>query len=304
MLLLRALQQPHTLQLEPYSASVSRLSVPLLSECAVELSVRFQPAAALPERALDAPSGRSQVFYRPEDLLHTLRCPPRPWDGPALSDAVRETASGSLAEYLEASAVSAHIVSAVDALLVALNAGDNETIRQTHACVVDVVERLESSLNDSEGLSGSTNRTHDSLSTWPLFSVLQFLIEEGGLLMSAFPRTLKAYERLTSANKAIALHRRLVQRTVNEQMEASVPVTSLSASAAEQRFNVNHPAQGFLRDVQRHLAAYSRSVEEQTTEGVTGDKGPLRSRISGGRMGVQGVPARLPWTLQGKPLRK
>lgn len=304
MLLLRALQQPHTLQIDPHAATINRLSVPLLSECAMELSVCFQPGLALSDTTPDAPRGHGLVLYRPEDLLHTLRCPPRAWNGPTLSSEMQELAAGSVVEYLEASAVSAHIMSAVDALLVALNTGDMETIRRTHARVMDLVERLESSIADDESLSGSTQGSSDPLSSWPLFSVLRFLVEDGQLLMSAFPRTTKAYARLSSSSKAIALHQRLVRRTMDEQVDAGFTSSSGSGSTAESHFETSYPAKGFLRDVQRHLAAYNRGVEEQTTEGVTGEKGPLRSRVSGGRMGVQAVPARLPWTLKGTPLRK
>ncbi|KPI87389.1 hypothetical protein ABL78_3523 [Leptomonas seymouri] len=304
LLLLRALQQPHTLQVDPCTANRSRLLMPLLSECAMELNVRYQPALKPGEESVGTSKSQNVMLYRPEDVLHTLRCPPDTWDGPTLREEVHLATSSSLVEYLEASTVSAYVMSAMDALLVSLNTGDMETIRQTHARLLDLVERLESSIADEGDLSGSTHAVTDPLSTWPLFSVLQFLIEEGGLLTSAFPHTNKAYTRLSSTNKAIAQHRRLLQRTVEEQLDANHVSASSTASTVSTRFELDYPAKGFLRDVQRHLADYNRSTEERTTEGVTGSKGPLHSRVSGGRLGMQAVPARLPWTLQGKPLRK
>lgn len=306
LLLLRALQQPHTVQVDPYTAARGRLPVPLLSECAMELSVRYRPRLTSSDASAEATGPSIAVLYRPEDVLHTLRCPPPTWKGPCLSGEVQAAVSAAFVEYLEASAVSAHVMSAIDALLVALNTGDMETIRQTHARVMELVERLEGSIADEDSLVGSTQNASEPLSTWPLFSVLQFLVEEGGLLMSAFPRTSKAYTRLCSTSKAIGQHRRLMQRTVEEQLDAGFASTSSSttASSSETRLELDYPARGFMRDAQRHLAAYNRSMEERTTEGVTGDKGPLRSRVSGGRLGIQAVPARLPWTLQGTPLRK
>ncbi|KAL7705888.1 hypothetical protein N2W54_003340 [Lotmaria passim] len=301
LLLLRALQQPHTLHVDLHTTTRGRFPVPLLSECALEMSIRYESSHTSRETTTGTHAAQGMVLYRPEDLLHVLRCPPTAWSGPSLGEEVRLVASNSLIEYMEASTVSAHIMSAVDALLVSLNTGDMETIRQTHARVFELVERLESSIADDEALSESTQSSTDSLSTWPLFSVLQFLVEEGGLLLSAFPRTSKAYARLSSTNKSVAQHRRFVQRTLEEQLDSHHASTSSSEAAC---VTTSHPTKGFLRDVQRHLAAYNRSMEERTTEGVTGDKGPLRSRVSGGRFGIQAVPARLPWTLQGKPLRK
>ncbi|KPA78875.1 putative mitochondrial hypothetical protein [Leptomonas pyrrhocoris] len=301
LLLLRALRQPHTLQTDPYTATRGRLPTPLLSECAMELNVRYQPHSTPSEASAGTSQAQQMALYRPEDVLHTLRCPPGTWEGPVLNEEVRLAASNSLMEYLEASTVSAYITSALDSLLVSLNTGDMETIRQTHARVMDLVERLESTIADEDHLPGSPQTSADPLSTWPLFSVLQFLIEEGGLLMSAFPRTSKAYARLSSTNKAVAQHRRLLQRTVEEQIDAS---HASAAPTADTRIALDYPAKGFLCDVQSHLAAYNRSTAERTTEGVTGDKGPLHNRVSGGRLGIQAVPARLPWTLQGKPLRK
>jgi hypothetical protein len=307
LLLLRALQQPHTLQVDPYTAARGRLPVPLLSECAMELRISYQSNLTPGEErpAGSPPTAQSLVLYRAEDVLHALRCPPSTWNGPTLSTEVQAAASNSLMEYFEASTVSAHIVSAIDALLVSLNTGDMETMRQMNARVMELVERLELSIADEDHLPRSTPNADDSLSTWPLFSVLQFLVEEGGLLMSAFPRTSKAYARLSHSNKSVAQHRRLIQRTTEAHLDTHHAASTLSpTSGVEPRLELDYPAKGFLRDAQRHLAAYNRSVEERTTEGVTGDKGPLSSRVSGGRLGIQAVPARLPWTLQGKPLRK
>lgn len=305
LLLLRALQQPHTLQVDPHSAARGRLPVPLLSECAMELTVRYQPGLTSSEAPDESATAQSLVLYRPEDVLHTLRCPPAAWGGPRLRDEVQTATAVSVVAYLEASAVSAHVMSAVDALLVALNTGDMETIRQTHARVMELVERLEASIADEDGLVESSQTAAEPLSTWPLFSVLHFLVEEGGLLMSAFPRTSKAYTRLSEKNKAVGQHRRLIRRTVKEQLDSRAEAGASAVSPSpETQYELDYPAKGFLRDVQRHLAAYNRSMEERTTEGVTGDKGPLRSRVSGGRLGMQAVPARLPWTLQNTPLRK
>lgn len=299
LLLLRALERPHTLLLDPHTTTRGRLPVPLLSECAAD--VRIQVPAL--DDATPSSSSSPVVLHKAEDILHVVG------HLSLLEKAVSQPrVPAALLDYLEASTVSSHVMSAADALLVALNAGDVETIRQTHARVLELVERLETSLTDGEGHAAGD--ATEPLSTWPLFCTLQFLIEEGGLLTSAFPRTSKAYARLCQSNKAVAQHRRLVQRTVEQQhQEAQVGAGNLERTGAEvsqlpTRVATAYPAKGFLREVQRQLATYNRSVEESTTDGVTGEKGPLQSRAAGGRLGLQAVRARLPWTLQSTPLRK
>ncbi|KAG5497618.1 hypothetical protein JKF63_03883 [Porcisia hertigi] len=302
LLLLRALEKPHTLLLDPHTTSRGRLSPPLLSECATELSIQAPSAYHRDGSTLGVPSGHSVVLHKAEDLLHVLWHPPFAGQDSGVTSPAHSEVFASLLEYLEASTVSNHVTSAIDALLVTLNTGDMETVRQTHARVMELVERLEASITDE-----SLSETHqvnqkEPLSTWPLFCTLQFLIEEGGLLTSAFPRTNKAYTRLCRTSKAVAQHRRLVQRTVEQLLdESSSADTDVSQRA---RVEMSYPAKGFLRDVQRHLASYNLTMEERTTDGVSGEKGPLNSRASGGRLGIQAVKARLPWTLQARPLRK
>ncbi|GET91155.1 hypothetical protein, conserved [Leishmania tarentolae] len=301
LLLLRALEQPHTLLLDPHTTLRGRLSVPLLSECAGEVLIQTPPAHHEVRSPAGASTERSALLYRADDLLHIVNR--LPGAGKDLG-APCPTQSGVLAsvlEYLEASTVSTHVISAIDALLVSLNTGDMETMRQTHARLMELVERLDASIAD-ESLNEHQTNVKEPLSTWPLFCTLQFLIEEGGMLMSAFPRTNKAYTRLCQSSKAVAQHRRLVQRTVEQLLDAgSSSDTDVSQGAGVE---MTYPAKGFLRDVQRHLASYNRSMEERTTDGVSGEKGPLNSRASGGRLGIQAVKARLPWTLQARPLRK
>ncbi|CAC9519426.1 hypothetical protein - conserved [Leishmania donovani] len=302
LLLLRALEQPHTLLLDPHTTSRGRLFVPLLSECAREVRIQTPPVHHEFDSAAGASTERSVLLYRAEDLLHVVN---RPLGAGRDLGAACPTQSGvfaSLLEYLEASTVSSHVISAIDALLVSLNTGDMETMRQTHACLVELIERLEASITDESLSEAYQTDQKEPLSAWPLFCTLQFLIEEGGMLTSAFPRTNKAYTRLCHSSKAVAQHRRLVQRTVEQLLDVgSSTDTDVSQGA---RVEMNYPAKGFLRDVQRHLASYNRSMEERTTDGVSGEKGPLNSRASGGRLGIQAVQARLPWTLQARPLRK
>ncbi|CAJ1031503.1 hypothetical protein, conserved [Leishmania lindenbergi] len=302
LLLLRALEQPHTLLLDPHTTLRGRLSVPLLSECAREVRIKAPPV----HHEVDSPAGasteRSVVLYRAEDLVHVVNHPLCSGGNLGAASPTQLGGFASLLEYLEASTVSSHVTSAIDALLVSLNTGDMETMRQTHAGVMELMERLEASITDESLSEAHQVDQTEPLSTWPLFCTLQFLIEEGGMLTSAFPRISKAYARLCSSSKPVAQHRRLVQRTV----EQLLGVGSNSDTDVKQgaRVEVNYPMKGFLRDVQRHLASYNRSMEERTIDGVSGEKGPLSSRASGGRLGIQAVQARLPWTLQAWPLRK
>ncbi|KAG5496979.1 hypothetical protein GH5_01497 [Leishmania sp. Ghana 2012 LV757] len=302
LLLLRALGQRHTLLLDPHTTLQGRLSVPLLSECARE--VRIQAPVLHDEAGCPAGASgeRSVVLYKAEDLLHVVSHPLRAGQDLGAGFSVQPGVLASLLEFLEASTVSNHVTAAIDALLVSLNTGDLETVRQTHARVMELMERLEATITDESLGEAREASGKEPLSTWPLFCTLQFLIEEGGMLTSAFPRTHKAYSRLCHSSKAVAQHRRFVQRTAEQLLD--VGSSSEAHVSPGARVETNYPAKGFLRDVQRHLALYNRSMEECTTDGVSGEKGPLSSRASGGRLGIQAVQARLPWTLQARPLRK
>ncbi|KAG5471378.1 hypothetical protein LSCM1_01462 [Leishmania martiniquensis] len=302
LLLLRALGQRHTLLLDPHTTLRGRFSAPLLSECAGEIRIQVPLAHDEASCPAGASTESSVVLHRAEDLLHVVGPPPRSGHDLGAGSATQPGVFTPLLEYLEASTVSNHVTSAIDALLVSLNAGDLETMRQTHARVMELMERLEAAITDESLSEAHQADEKEPLSTWPLFCTLQFLIEEGGMLTSAFPRTHKAYTRLCHSSKAVSQHRRLVQRTVDQLLDVGGSSDTHPSQGA--RVELNFPAKGFLRDVQRHLALYNRSMEERTTDGVSGEKGPLNSRASGGRLGIQAVQARLPWTLQARPLRK
>ncbi|KAK7196941.1 hypothetical protein NESM_000636800 [Novymonas esmeraldas] len=302
LLLLRALEQPHTLLLDPHTVSRGRLPVPLLSQCATAVRIQVPSAHSVGDSSASTSAQRTVVLYKAEDLLHIVRTPLSSEGGSSDVATAQPAIPASLLEYLETSTVCSHMASAVDSLLVSLNSGSMEAIRQTHARVMELVERLETSVADDRREAGHPVDEREPLSTWPLFCTLQFLIEEGGLLTSAFPRTSGAYARICRTSTAVAHHRRLVQRTVEEQLGGAAGASSSAGEGAQVEHG--YPAKGFLRDVQRHLASYNQSTEERITDGVSGERGPLNSRTSGGRLGVQAVQARMPWTLQGRPLRK
>lgn len=316
LLLLRALQQPHTLLLDSFKNVPGRLVAPLLFESAMCLTIqcpasRTAESATPPSEAANA----AVTLYRPEDVLWflqsqwTMRLTTDDTEAPVLSVALQRKVQKEWMMYLEAAAVSSHVISAADALLVAMQSAEMETVRQTHSRLMHLVERLDQSLVDTRGEACGTDArgelevVEEPLSTWPLFTTLQFLIEQGGLLTSPFPRVREAYDRLQSRNKAVHFHGCLVQKTVEQQLTQTNEANS-SSSGVETYGMAKYPQEGFLRDVQRHLADYNRSIAETVNSGVVGDKGPLNSRVNGGRLGMQAVPARLPWTLQSKPLRK
>lgn len=323
LFLLRGLRQPHTLVITPStqpSGSGSYLPFPLLADLAGSVSVTA-------ENPTDSSPHSIRRVHCPEHI---------PWmfalsttgDALPLSSSSTSTADSvtpppllllrrDMPAYLETSLVSGHLLSKTDALLVALNTGEMEAVRQLHAALMDAVAQLDETLRDdgTESGSGQTGATEkaaaaveEPLSTWPLYTALRFLVEEGGLLTSAYPRVLAAYTRL-SLDPAVAHHGRLVQRTIEAATKATATssgttaaATSITTSAVE--VSVEYPARGFLAEVQRRLGDYTTSAEERLVGGVTGDGGPLRSRVSGGRMGLQTVPARVPWTAQRTPLKR
>lgn len=282
LLLLRGLRQPHTFFLEsPVSLAEShgsRLAFPLVADSSIHINTSRDNAPPLERVTAPQHIPWMLALSSPtEQQLESLRK-----DMPA---------------YLEASVVSTHLLAKTDALLVALHSGEMETIRQTHAALMDSVAQLDDTLRDdknssSTGLSSESGNAEEPLSTWPLYTSLQFLIEQGGLLTSAYPRVLAAYTRL-SKERAVGHHNRLLQRTVDG-----------SAPEIKEQASLEYSAKGFLVEVQRDLAEYTTSREERMANGVTGDKGPLRSRVSGGRMGLQTVPARMPWTIEQIPFQR
>lgn len=319
LLLLRALKQSHTLLLldPPTSNDASTstgLSASLLSLQASRVMVCAPPSESGPPQL-----PLLEVVRRPEHILHFFsRASHR-----RLPAEIESRVEDELPSYLEAAVVCEHIHSTVDALLIAMSTEDMESTRQLHAALMDAVEGLETSLSSeaaptelssyfqqqqqgpaSSATTGEPRKDcakEEELSTWPLLATLQFLIEEGGLLQSAFPRLSAEYAKLVTQSPPVRQHTRLVQRTVDSFAQAESAKTSAWVDRA---VVLAHPRRGFLVDVQHRLRAYTTSVEEQVTEGVVGDKGPLTSRVSGARMGIQAVPARLPWTMQRRPLKQ
>lgn len=284
LLLLRALQQRHTLVLEAEAQS------PPLPQLLGQYATRLH----ISREATDVGSTDGlRVVHHPEHLLHFFcgACS-------SADAATRARMEAELPRYLETSVVMSHVLSTVDALLVALQTEEMETTRRTHVALMDLVERLDRTLQDTADIHSSgadaSAGAEEPLSTWPLYASLQFLIAEGGLLTSAFPRVQRAYERLRTTSVLAQQHQRLVQRTVDLMAEQS--------SSPSEAWS-HCPQRGFLVEVQRRLNQYTCSTADRQMEGVVGEKGPLRSRVSGGRFGVQSVPAKLPWTMQNTPLR-
>lgn len=313
LLLLRALQQPHTLILDNQRAP-TRTGLPLkfLSEHTGDFCI--EPPASFFTSTTSSPSSPSAWVapaltrvHRPEHLLFLFSAPTPPSTTipPALSAAVAKV-QRDLADYLETAVVTEHIHHALDHLVLARHAGEMEAVRQSHRTLMERLERLEGALRDNtaEGAEGTVTTTHSSngseapeepLSTWPLYATLHFLVEEAGLLSGAFPRLHAAVTTLKQQKPQQRLALKHHHALVGETLRAHGGVT-----LAE----VPYPHQHVLRAVQRELAAYTSSVHERVTKGAVGDKGALASRTSGGRLGLQSVEARLPWTMQGTPLKR
>ncbi|CCW65618.1 unnamed protein product [Phytomonas sp. EM1] len=282
LLLLRALRQPHTLLLsEVASPVINPLSFPLLFQQTMHINIS---RAREDESQLD---GKACCFYQPEHILSFVFSSAEVKEGGEMRDKVR----AELPTYLDTAVVASHILNAVDAVLVALSANAMETTRQLHSVVMDLMEQLEATIDDNNAKEEHVGEQDEPLSTWPLYTALQFLIEQGGLLTSAFPRIHQAYEFLNQKNTCIRQHRRFMERTIKE-FRINGEKSDLDS------LEETYPQRGFLIEVQRRLNDYTTSTSERMSMDVVGDKGALPSRTQGGRLGIQAVPARLPWTMQ------
>lgn len=292
LLFLRALKQRHTLVLEPSCVTnVHPVRFWRLSGYGGFLSITAPTSH-------DRETG-SSVFFEGEEKEKNetpsshvfgvgLHCVHDPQHIPHFflfnSSFLQEQQGKQLQAYLDAALVASQVLQAADDVLVALNMEEMEVTRQMHGDLMECVARLETCLQiDADDMEWDTERW----STWPLFSTLQFLVEEGGLLLGPFPRLAKAYHHLRDS-KTVVAHTRFVKRTVEltlSEGESSVPFPAW-------------PRRGFLREVQHRLAEYTTDPAERMMEGCFGEKGPLKARASGARFGLQSVSARLPWTMQ------
>lgn len=64
------------------------------------------------------------------------------------------------------------------------------------------------------------------------------------------------------------------------------------------QLSIAYPQRHFLFDVQRRIANYTTGVYEQSVQNVTTDGGAVNVRMQSGRLGMQSVPAHLPWPFQ------
>lgn len=287
LLLLRALKQRHTLMLEPSS---------VVGTCSEDFW-HLSHSGGLVLITTKASSGsdhcntsfltKGEKTVEHGQLVGTikegLQCVRDPqhifYFFSAYSSLLQEQQGKKLQAYLDAVFVAGQVLRAVDDVLVALRTEEMEVIRQTNANLMDLVARLDSCLQTDDEI--------DDWGTWPLFSTLQFLVEEGGLLLGPFPRLTKAYSYLKNLNSVVA-HTRLVKRTVDLALNEQGSSAELPA----------WPHRGFLCKLQHKLAEYTADPVERMTEGVSGGRAPLKTRVSGARFGLQRLSTRLPWTMQ------
>ncbi|EPY26576.1 hypothetical protein AGDE_11198 [Angomonas deanei] len=258
LLLLRGLQCRHTLVLDP--AAEGRPSLLVEGSSLIQTTVDWGHT--------DSPPNLQRV-YAPEHILHFF----------ANRTATPQQAilATQLADYLDACEVSRRIQAAVDTLLFTLQTATQEVepVRVAHAALLTLLERVEIALAKED--PQEEGKEEDPLRLWPLFSILQFIVEEGGLLTSAYPHLSRELARL-SQRPTVRQHRRLVERTLAEGP------------------TVAYPYRNFLQEVQRGLREYNHTIQERTG-------GTAVNHNSGeARMGLQAVAARLPWTRKGAKL--
>lgn len=273
LLLLRLLGKKHTLKINEGYCHEKHNSLYLPTQACQLVSVSCD---------IISPDGiKSETVYEPDHVFLLPGCLPHSEWAEKLD----------LHAYLGASTVSRHIMSSVELFLSSMQGNDIELVRRCHAIVLRQLEKLESTLeNESHNKCDSDKAPFSAAAIFPL---LHFIIEEGDLLLSAFPTIAATYHECQNY-KEIARHQRLINKSV-EDFNRSTDVITYSPS---------HPLRGFLADVHGKISLYNTSFEESITQGVAGDGGPLKSRVSGGRFGVQSAPTRLPWTRQNSPLSK
>lgn len=268
--LLRFLGKKHTLEIQPPGSFHGSDFTTSLSHVAQFVTVSDGSS----DKSSDFPS----IVYQPDHIFF--------FSGVRLESNPKV----DMLPYIGASAVGVQIMNGVEALLVALEGSDVELIRKYHARLLSLIEKLEETLEDSDN---PDERSKPSLSTAPLYSTLQFLIQEGGLLLSAFPNIASGYTRLISSTQEIKQHLLFVDRSLDNYYSRYGRGVDF----------VGHPLRGFLADVHQTLSTYNASFEESITKGVVGDGGALKSRVSGGRLGLQSIPSTMPWTRKSVPLR-
>lgn len=269
--LLRLLKKKHSLEIHPPGSYHANDFAILPSHVAQFITVV--------EANSNASSCSPSTVYQPDHILF-------------FSGVELETSRKSeLPSYLGAATVTEQLINGAELFLVSLERTDAEVIRKYHSRLLSLVEKLEGTLEGVEKVEGDHQT---SLSTAPLFSILKFLIEEGGLLLSAFPNISAAYKSLISTSQEIKQNLLFVDQSLD----------SFYFKYGREVDYQGHPLRGFLTDVHHTLSTYNTCFEESITKGVVGDKGPLKSRVSGGRFGVQAVPSTMPWTRKNVPLQR
>lgn len=268
--LLRLLRKKHTLEIQPPGSSHGSAFTTSLSHVAQFVTVS--------DGTSDKSSGFPSTVYQPDHIFFLSEIP------------LESNPKVDMISYIGASAVSVQILNGAEALLVALEGRDVELIRKYHARLLSLIEKLEETLEDSHN---PEELSKTSLSTAPLYATLQFLIKEGGLLLSAFPNVSVAYKRLISSTQDIKQHLLFVDRSLDNYYSRYGRGVDFEG----------HPLRGFLAGVHQTLSTYNTSFEESITKGVVGDGGALKSRVSGGRLGVQSISSTMPWTRKNLPLR-
>ncbi|KAG8344791.1 hypothetical protein ERJ75_001043200 [Trypanosoma vivax] len=299
LLLLRALKQRHTLVLEPSIISDKSKCFPRrVSHGSDWLSI-FPPSTEdgrtcaevgdqtqLKENAVDTGCLSShqtglRCVCEPQHILHFLATPSHSRGG--LKDQIQD--------YLDAVVVSNEVLRAVDDLLVGIGSNDMEITRQQHGAMFDVVARLDASLSMPMGGANEgvgAEQAEERWSTWPLFTTMQFLVEEAGLVLGPFPSVANVYNLLRES-MAVVKHKRFIERTLETTREGGRCLSEITT----------WPWRGILPEVQRRLADYNADFTQQLA-GVdaTCEKVPLRTRACGARFGVQSFAARVPWPMQ------
>lgn len=267
LLLLRILGKVHTLEILPSSSTQNDLAfLPSWASRAISIEIDH----AVPSRKV----------RQPDHILFLIN-----------NDEAIKNSSEPFSSYFGAVSVTQHIINSTELLLYSLQSSDLELIRRSHSMLLSLIEHLEETLEDNTDESELADLTP---STAALFSTLRFLIDEGGILQSAFPNISSIYSRWRNSSKLIHQHDKFFERSLSAFYQG-FPDHSRS---------MHHPFKGFLADVHSKISTYTSSFEERISDGVVGDGGALHSRVSGGRFGVQSTHSRLPWTRQRLPLKK
>eukprot|EP00796_Vickermania_ingenoplastis_P008926 gene8926-6262_t len=291
-LLLRILGQKHTIELLPALTAENLSQIALPSWGGRQVSTSLAHSGSSSSGAL-----LTGPVYQPDHILHFFH------NENAVKESVQEKIVADLSPYLGAVSVADHVLTATEAFLDSFAEPDSpsiERLRRRHAALLDAISCLEETLEVESGDTSFEVPSTTPMSTAVLYPVIRFLVQEGGLLRSAFPNISSTFSHLSTKCRAIQQHDIFVDRSISDYAQSRAAVDDQEG----QQVNTGHPFRGFLGDIHQRLSSYSMAFAEEGQKGVVGDGGALKARTSGGHLGLQTIPARLPWTRQRIPLKK